>query len=39
MAIAIIAISLALSFANLDKSAKFKGGSFEAELRTAVNKA
>ena len=39
MSIAVIAISLALCFTNIDKFARFKGVGFEAELRTAVDKA
>jgi hypothetical protein len=34
--IAVVAIFLALCFANLDKFVRFKGAGFEAELRTAV---
>lgn len=37
--IVIVAIFLALCFANLDKFVRFKGAGFEAELRTAVDKA
>lgn len=39
MGIAAAAIAIALCFANLDKFTRFKGLGFEAELRTAVQKA
>jgi hypothetical protein len=40
MLLSVIAIGLALFFVNLDKFARFKTpGGFEAELKTAVNKA
>jgi hypothetical protein len=39
MGIAVGAIFLALCFANIDKIVRFKGAGFEAEMRTAVNKA
>ncbi|MGY3488743.1 hypothetical protein ACVW1C_006626 [Bradyrhizobium sp. USDA 4011] len=40
MSLSIVAISLALFFVNLDKFARFKTpGGFEAELKTAVDKA
>jgi hypothetical protein len=39
MGIAVLAITAALFFANLDKFERFKGGGIEAELRTVVNKA
>jgi hypothetical protein len=39
MAIAAAAIGLALCFANLDKIVRFKGAGFEAEMRTAVDRA
>ncbi|PKG54058.1 MULTISPECIES: hypothetical protein [Halomonadaceae] len=38
MGLAITAIALALAFANLDKFSRFKGGGFEAELKSAVEK-
>lgn len=39
MSVSVIAIALALSFANIDKFSRFSGGGFEAELKTAVDKA
>ena len=39
MGIAVIASSIFLAFANLDKFAKFKGAGFEAELRAVVDDA
>ena len=39
MGISVIAIFLALCFANLDKISRFKGAGMEAEVRTAVNDA
>ena len=39
MLIAVAAIGLALFFTNIEKFSRFKGAGFEAELRTAVDKA
>ncbi|OAM96724.1 hypothetical protein AZ468_23840 (plasmid) [Vibrio europaeus] len=39
MGIAVVASSIFLAFANLDKFSKFKGAGFEAELKSVVDEA